>query len=193
MRIRKLIAVGAIGAPLLHCVTDLLEWLQGGFSALQLWLNYVAFLPLPAIMIGLYAMQRPQVSLWGLAGAVLYGFAFIYFTFTTQLALVDHVATYADLWNRLGVAYTFHGALMIIGGALFGHASLRAGVLPRWSAGMFLAGLGLNLALTFADVPDLYQTLGTAVRNAGLVGMGWALWRPQVNPDPRVGPSIGGR
>jgi hypothetical protein len=193
MRIQKTIALGAIVAPLLHCATDLMEWLQGGFSALQLWLNYFAFLPLPAIMIGLYAVQRPKVSLSGLAGAVLYGFAFIYFTFTTQLALVDHVATYGDLWNRLGAAYTLHGAMMIVGGALFGYASLRAGVLPRWASLIFLVGLGINLALTFADVPDLYQTMGTAVRNAGLVGMGWALWRPQVNPDPRAGQAISGR
>jgi len=174
---QRVIAIGAIGAPLLHSVTDLMEWLQGGFSPLQLWLNYLAFLPLPAIMIGLYAVQRPGISRAGLAGAAIYGFAFIYFTFTTLTALAGHVSSYAELWKELGLTYTAHGALMIVGGALFGYSSFRARVFPAWTSVLFLTGLGLNLLLTFVPVDDLYQTLGTSLRNAGLIGMGWAIWR----------------
>jgi hypothetical protein len=172
---RQVIAAGAMLAPLLHSITDLMEWMQGGFSPLQLWLNYLAFVPVPAIMIGLYAAQRPRISGMGLAGALLYGFAFIYFAFTTLLAITSGVPTYEDLWNRLGHVYTMHGALMIVGGGLFGLATLRAKVFPQWASYCFLAGLTLNLVITFVAVPDLYQTLGTAVRNAGLIGMGWAV------------------
>jgi hypothetical protein len=174
---RRAVALGAIGAPLLHSVTDLMEWLQGGFSPLQLWANYLAFLPIPAILIGLYAAQRPRISRWGLVGAVLYGFAFVFFTFTTLLAILGKVPSYADLWEQLGPLYTVHGALMIAGGLLFGSATLKAQVLPRWAPVLFLAGLGLNLLITFLPVADLYQTLGTTLRNAGLMGMGWAVWR----------------
>lgn len=163
-----------------------MEWLQGGFSPLHLWLNYVAFLPVPAIMIGLYAVQRPQVSLAALVGAVLYGFAFIYFAFTTLLALYSQVATYAELWSTLGQTYTAHGALMIIGGLFFGYATSMARVLPRWTAVLFLAGLGLNLALAFVDVDDLYQTIGTTVRNAGLIAMGCVIWRNTRGPSAVV-------
>jgi len=46
---RRLIAWGAMVAPALHTVTDAMEWAQGGVSAPQLWINYVAFVPLPAI------------------------------------------------------------------------------------------------------------------------------------------------
>lgn len=174
---RRLIAVGAIAAPLLHSVTDLLEWLQGGFSPLQLWLNYLAFLPVPAVMIGLYAAQRPRISVAGLLGAILYGFAFIYFAFTTLVALTGRVATYEELWDQLGVTYTLHGAMMILGGALFGVATWRSRVFPVWMPALFLAGLMINLVLTFAPVNDIYQTLGTTLRNAGLVAMGWAVFR----------------
>jgi hypothetical protein len=172
---RRAVALGALGAPLLHSLTDLLEWLQGGFSPLQLWANCLAFLPLPAILIGLYAAQRPHISRSGLAGAVLYGFAFIFFTFTTLQAIVGRVPSYADLWERLGRLYTVHGALMIVGGLLFGLATWKAKAFPRWAPALFLAGLGVNLVLTFLPVADLYQTLGTTLRNAGLMGMGWAI------------------
>jgi hypothetical protein len=171
----RLVAVAAIALPILHSVTDVMEWAQGGFSPLQLWLNYLAFLPIPTLLVGLYAAQRPAISAWGLYGALLYGFAFVYFTHTTLYAIVVHAATYEDLWATLGSTYTIHGGLMVVGGAVFGLASLRAGVFPRWTATLFLAGIALNLALTFLPVPDLWQTFGTALRNGGLVAMGWSL------------------
>jgi hypothetical protein len=87
---RRLIALGAILAPALHSVTDVMEWVHGGFFPAQLWLNYLAFLPVPVVMLGLYAAQRPRISRLEMAGALLYGFAFVDFTHTTLLALALH-------------------------------------------------------------------------------------------------------
>ena len=174
---QRLVAIAAIVFPILHSITDVMEWLQGGFSPLHLWLNYLAFLPVPALMLGLHAIQRPQIARWGLAGALLYGFTFIYFAHTALYALTAHVPTYEQLWTRLGWIYTVHGAAMVLGGLCFGVATARAGVLPQWTALLFLIGIGLNFLLALIPVPDLLQTLGTAVRNAGLVGMGWATAR----------------
>lgn len=174
---RRLVAWGALLAPAVHTLTDVLEWAQGGFSPAQLWLNYLAFLPLPAVLLGLYAVQRPRISRLGLLGALLYGFAFVYFAHTTLLALSAGVRNYAQLWDRLGALYTVHGALMVAGGAAFGFATARAGVLPRWTAGVFLVGVGLNLVVALLPVPELLQTVGSGLRNAGLVGMGWAILR----------------
>lgn len=173
----RLTAFAAIAFPVLHSITDLMEWVQGGFSPLHLFLNYLAFLPLPAVMLGLYAVQRPRISGWGLVGALLYGFAFIYFAFTTLYALTAAIPTYEALWSRLGVVYTAHGGVMVLGGLAFGFATVRARVLPRWTALLFLSGIGLNFLLALVPVPDLLQTLGTTLRNAGLVGMGWATSR----------------
>jgi hypothetical protein len=176
----RLTALGAILAPAVHTVTDLLEWLQGGFSPTQLWLNYLAFLPLPAVLLGLYAAQRPRIGTLGLVGAVGYGIAFIYFTHTTLLAVALATPDYETLWSSLGATYTIHGALMIVAGGAFGWATLRAGVFPRWTGATFLAGIALNLALGLLPLPDILQTVGTLLRNAGLVGMGWALWRQRA-------------
>jgi hypothetical protein len=181
---RQFIALGAIVLPALHSVTDAMEWIHGGFFPLQLWLNYFCFVPLPAVMLGLYAVQRPRISQLGLLGALLYGFAFVYFTHTTLLALALDTPNYAELWQHLGSIYTLHGVLMIVGGVCFGWASLRAGVLPRWTAALFLTGLLINGVLGLLPAPEILQTIGTALRNAGLIGMGWSIGRglPSCTP-----------
>lgn len=190
----RLVAGAAIVFPILHSGTDVMEWAQGGFAPLQLWLNYVAFLPVPAIVLGLYAAQRPRISRWGLFGAILYGFAFVYFTHTTLYALATRAATYEDLWAVLGRTYTLHGAVMVLGGAAFGLATFRARILPRWTCVLFLAGIGLNLVLTLLPVPDLLQTLGTAMRNAGLVGMGgWLVRAKSIQEEPSHSVGLRGR
>lgn len=176
-RLRQLVALTAMLAPALHTGTDVLEWMAGGFTAAQLWLNYLAFLPVPMMMIGLYAVQRPGVSSAGLFGAVVYGWAFIYFAHTTLLALEAGVPTYDALWGQLGASYTTHGGLMVIGGGAFGWATIRARVLPVCTAYLFLAGVCTNLMLALLPWPDQLQMLGSALRNAGLFAMGWALWR----------------
>ena len=176
-----LIGIGAIVGPGLHTLTDIAEWLAGGFSEPQLWANYVAFLILPFVMIGLYSIQRPNIHAWGLAGALLYGASFIYFSHTTLYALTEQVADYALLWERLGITYTLHGVIMILGGIAFGVATFRAGVLPAWAAAMFLAGIVLNLGLAVIQAPEILQTVGSLLRNLGLIGMGFYVLRQLGN------------
>jgi hypothetical protein len=180
---RRLIGIGAIVVPALHTVTDVVEWAHGGFSPAQLGLNYLAFVPIPVILVGLWAAQRPRIGAAGLVGAILYGAAFVYFAHTTLVALEESVPDYETLWSRLGPMYTAHGGLMVVGGALFGVATWRAGVVPRWTAGLFLAGVTLNIALALLDAPELLHTLGTALRNAGLAGMGWAVLAGGARPE----------
>jgi hypothetical protein len=66
---------------------------------------------------------------------------------------------------------------MIVGGLLFANAALRTSTLPRLAVWLFGTGLLINLALALVPAPDILQTVGTAVRNAGLVGMGHAILR----------------
>jgi hypothetical protein len=73
--------------------------------------------------------------------------------------------------------YTVHGALMVCGGTLFGWSIWRAAWLPRGASALFLAGLVLNLALALLPVADIWQTLGSALRNLGLMSMGYAILR----------------
>lgn len=173
--LRLVVGAAAVAAPLLHCVTDAMEWCQGGFSSVQLWLNYVAFLPMPWLLLGIYAVCAGELDASALAGAVLYGIAFTYFAHTALHALQSATPSYDALWQQLGAAYTVHGALMVVGGLLFARAALRAPSLPRLAVVLFGAGLLVNLGLALVPAPDMLQVVGTAVRNAGLVGMGGAL------------------
>jgi hypothetical protein len=60
---RTLVGIGAIVAPALHTLTDFMEVYGGGFSTVQLAVNYVAFVAMPFVMLGLFAMQRPKIGL----------------------------------------------------------------------------------------------------------------------------------
>ncbi|MFT3896924.1 MAG: hypothetical protein QM719_04405 [Thermomonas sp.] len=193
--LRLLVGYAALVAPALHTATDVMEWYQHGFSSLQLWLNYLAFLPMSWLLLGIYAVHEPKPSTPGLVGAVLYGAAFTYFAHTTLFAIAEHTADYELLWLRLGSIYTVHGALMIAGGLLFAWSAYRAGWLPRISVALFAAGLMVNLLLALVPAPDILQTIGSTLRNAGLVFMGYSLvfgpaGRPAGDPSgpkPPVG------
>jgi hypothetical protein len=173
--LRVLVGVAAIAAPILHCVTDAMEWHHGGFSPAQLWLNYLAFLPMPWLLLAIHAVCEEELGSVGLVGALLYGVAFTYFAHTTLFALATHAPTYEAMWQQLGPTYTVHGALMVVGGLLFAWSALRAGAFPRPAVWLFGAGLLVNLVLALVPAPDILQTVGTAIRNAGLVGMGYAI------------------
>ncbi len=152
-----------------------MEWYQGGFSPLQLWLNYLAFLPMPWLLLGIYAVYAEKLTLSALVGALLYGAAFTYFAYTTLFALQSQVPNYEVLWQQLGWIYTLHGAAMVVGGLLFAWSAIRSSTLPRHAVLLFGIGLLVNLALALVPAPDILQTVGTAIRNAGIVGMGYAL------------------
>ncbi len=169
------VGIAALVAPALHSVTDVMEWHHGGFSTTQLWLNYIAFLPMPWLLLGMYAVHKPRPNVLGLVGALLYGAAFTYFAHTTLYALADPVPTYEALWSRLGGLYTFHGALMVLGGLLFAWSALQVSWLPRGALLLFAAGILWNLLLALLPAPDILQTLGSAARNLGLMAMGYAI------------------
>jgi hypothetical protein len=173
--LRIVVGVAALVAPFVHSITDVMEWYHGGFSTQQLWLNYIAFVPMSWLLLGIYAVHVPRPNAVGLVGALLYGAAFTYFAHTTLHALDEHVSTYEVLWGRLGHTYTVHGALMVCGGLMFGWSALRANWLPKVSVVLFVAGITANLILGLLPVPDILQIFGSAVRNLGLVLMGFAI------------------
>ena len=174
------IAITAIIAPTLHFVSDVLEWISGGFSRTQLLINYIGFLPTPFLMLGLYAYQRPRIGWFGLIGSVLYGVAFVYFAHTTLIALEEAISNYEMLLRKLGGVYTFHGGLMVVGGTMFGIASLRAKVLWQSAISLFMVGIILNLGVALLPLPDILQILGSSARNLGLIAMGVSIIRKSV-------------
>lgn len=169
------VGIAALVAPALHSATDVMEWVHGGFSTAQLWLNYVAFLPMPWLLLGIYAVHRRRPNVFGLVGALLYGVAFTYFAHTTLYAVAERIPTYEALWSRLGSLYTVHGAFMVLGGLMFAWSTYLAGWLPRGALLLFATGLLWNLLLALLPLPDILQTIGSSARNLGIMAMGYAI------------------
>ena len=91
---------------------------------------------------------------------------------------------YASEMNlgSLPAVWTLTGPLYILGGLLFGIATLRAGILSRWAAGVF--GFGAMLAPAFALLPHELEPMAAVPVGIGLAWLGYALWserREQVS------------
>ena len=175
--LRLIVGFTTIIASTLYILSDFLEILGDGFSAEQLWINYVAFLPIPFLMIGLYAFQLPPSGWMSLTGAIAYGTSFIFFSRTTLYALVAQTADYPSLVAELGSIYTFFGGLMVFGGILFGIAVIEARVLPKWTGWLLIFGVSLNLLFSLLAFPELSHIFASMVRNIAFIGMGIAILR----------------
>ena len=73
---------------------------------------------------------------------------------------------------------------MVVGGLMFGFSAFKAGVLWRKGVILFIFGLLLNLSITFLPLPDIFQTIGSSIRNLGLIGIGFGLMRTQDKSLP---------
>jgi hypothetical protein len=173
--LRRPVGLAAVIAPGLSILSDAVELLGGGFSPFQLSVTYVGFLAVPFVVLGLHASQQPRGGWLSLAGAVAYGTAFIFFAGTVVHALAQETRDYAALVGQLGLLYPVHGGLMVVGGVLFGLAVARAGVLPRWTGILLVAGALLNLLLALLPLPEASQVAGSVLRNVAFIGMGTAL------------------
>jgi hypothetical protein len=171
--------VAAVVFSGLYFVSDGLELLHGGFSTPQLVLTYLAEAAIPLFVIGLYAVQRPHIGRLGLLGAVGYAYAYVFFTGTVLLALVNRSPDWETLVGDLTPWVTVHGLVMVLAGSAFGAATVRAGVLPRWTGVLLIVGLVL-IALA-SPLPDAAQTLCAGVRDLAFAGMGLALL---ISPRP---------
>jgi hypothetical protein len=144
-------------------------------------------------LAGLYARQATRAGWLGLAGYVLLSLWFVVvmgFSFV-EAFILPHVATASpglvQAWMGMfnGPAGTFNlGALptiwtlsapvYILGGVLFGIATFRARVLPRW-AGALLAASTL-LAPAAAALPNASQPKIAIPAGLALAWLGYALW-----------------
>jgi len=144
-------------------------------------------------MAGLYARQARRAGWLGLIGYILLSFWLVLimgFSFVEAFVL-PHVANtspgFVQAWMGMfnGPAGTFDiGALptvwnlsapaLILGGLLFGIATFRAGILPRW-AGAFLA-VSTAIAPVAVLLPNASQPKIAILMGLALVWLGYALW-----------------
>ena len=157
---------------------------------------------------GLYARQVKETGWLGLAGFLLLSLcwalqtAFVFaeafimpLLATTAPKFVDgYLGTAAGRASEVNLGalpalYTLVGILYVLGGLLFGIATLRAGILPRWAAG--LLAVASALTPTAALLPHQIQRLAAVPVALALAWLGYALWserREQASePSPGKG------
>jgi hypothetical protein len=142
----------------------------------------------------IYARQAEEVGWLGLAGSLLLilfyafalGFQFVEAFISPLLAtaapqfvegllgIVNGHATETNLgalpavWSATGVSY-------LLGGVLFGVATFRARVLPRWAAGLLVVGTLLPI-LGSSLVPHPFDRIFAVPVGLALAWLGYALW-----------------
>jgi hypothetical protein len=150
-------------------------------------------------MVGLYARQADKSGWLGLAGFVLFslwlalvlGFTFVETFILPPLATVapKFVEGFLGIFTGsaseinfgiLPTLWTLSGPLYILGGLLFGIATFRAGILPRWAGGLLAFGTALA-PLAALLPPELEAKIAVPVGLA-LAWMGYALWAERRAP-----------
>ena len=157
-------------------------------------------------LAGLYARQVKETGWLGLAGYLLFSLFFAHtlaFAFTEAFILPrlataapEFVVSFLGVFNGnpgamdLGVLPTLYavaGFGYVLGGLLFGIATFRAGVLPRWAAGLLAVGAVAPFVLAQLPHP-LDRTFALPVGIA-LAWLGYSLWseRRVQAPEPSPG------
>jgi hypothetical protein len=140
---------------------------------------------------GLYAREVQEAGWLGLAGFLLFSLSWMLtapFTFT-EVFILPQLATEAPTLAQgfLGVLtsadtnfgvlanlWTLTGFMYILGGLLFGIATLRAGILPRWAAGLLV--VGSVLAPVAALLPPQHEPKVAVPVGLALAWLGYALF-----------------
>ncbi len=159
-------------------------------------------------LAGLYARQVQETGWLGLAGYLLlslfyaltapYTFAEVFVlpplatpaptVVESFLGIFDGQAGEMNL-GALATVYSLSGVALILGGLLFGIATLRAGILPRRAAGLLAVGAVAPFVLAMLPHP-LDRTFAVPTGLA-LAWLGYALWserREQASePVPGTG------
>lgn len=129
---------------------------------------------------GLYARQVKEAGLLGLVGFLMLIVARLLFTGLTffEAFIIPVLATEAPqfIGGLFAGEYEFPvvgvaGFAEIIGGLLFGIAIIRAGILPRWAAILFIIGI-----VPGRFGPEVVVRISSVVLGIGLAWLGYALW-----------------
>lgn len=142
---------------------------------------------------GIYARQVKEAGWLGLAGYVLLTLWLVLLVpFTVaEVFILPQLATespvfvesFLGMFNRhpgemnmgaIEMLWKLDGVVYMLGGLLFGIATIRAGILSRWAAGMLAVGAA------FAPVAELlpleYKSFVAVPVGLALVWLGYALW-----------------
>jgi hypothetical protein len=165
-------------------------------------------------MMGLYARQGKEAGWLGLAGFLLLSLwlmlilPFTFFEVFFLPLLATEAPTFAEgflgiftgaaseiNFGVLAALWKLSGVLLLLGGLVFGIATLRAGILSSWAAGVLAVGCVLTPAA--ALLPHEIQPLVAVPIGVGLAWLGYALFSERQRehasepvPPGRVSPQL---
>jgi hypothetical protein len=144
-------------------------------------------------LTGIYARQVQEAGWLGLVGFILYSLSWVLtalFTFAEAFILPVLASKAPALaegflgvftssagdtnFRVIAALWTLTGLLYMFGGALFGVATFRARILPRWAAILLVAGSAL--APVAALLPPQHEPKVAVPVGLALAWLGYALW-----------------
>jgi hypothetical protein len=140
----------------------------------------IAHAALVFALVALYAAQAEQSDLLGSIGMVLSVIGTILVTAVVFVQIAGASGVMVDAVLTTGVSGTLNvlgGLLFFVGLILFGLATMRAGVFPRWSGLLLVVGDIVFAVGSFAGsaVQQIIVVLGALITCAGFVWLGLAL------------------
>jgi hypothetical protein len=154
----------------------IVELLPERFSLpLEMFVNILGL----GVLTALYLRQRAASGVAGWLGYVtqFFGMAMVLgFLFTQAFVLssLDDAQRAALLTGPTGIVTVIGLALTTVGAIVFGIASLRAGIFPKWAAVLLM--LGFVIAPIGAAVSPMVKTTGEVILSAGLIGLSYTLF-----------------
>jgi hypothetical protein len=159
---------------------------------------------------GLYARQAEKAGLFGLVAFVVLGLSWTLqsaFVFAEAFILPPLAATAPEFVDALlGISYGHTGGVNLgalptiysfgvgitymLGGLIFGIATLRAGILPRLPAG--LLAVAATLTPLAALLPHAQQRFAAVPVALALAWLGYALWSEQRPSATDAAPATAG-
>ena len=152
---------------------------------------------------GIYATQVEQAGKLGLIGFLmlyLWFMLIVAFTFAEALILpllvndlpqfvsgflaLSSGAPYEISFGALEAVGPISGALYILGGLIFGIATIRAALLPRWAAALLI--LGTLSAVLVPLLPKDWGRMTVIPVGIGLIWLGYALWTEKPKRETAV-------
>jgi len=130
------------------------------------------------VLAALYLRQREASGVLGLIAYSIQSFGMalvIGFLFTQAFVLsgFDTAQRAAVLAGPMGIATVLALGMVTVGAILFGIATLRAGVFPKWAALLLMIGFMMTPIGAFAA--PIVKSAGEFILSAGLIGLSYAL------------------
>ena len=151
-----------------------------GLSLLGVTLVFAGLAPIILAITAFYAVQAPAAGRIGLLGYVLAvvgqilvgPISFLWLASFAGVAVAHELLMFA--W---GVVPVLHLAvvLTVVGGILFGVATIRAGVLPRGAGVLIVAAEVLNLLVEYIPGLLLLYPVAALLFGVAFVWIGWVL------------------